>query len=154
MNAYKNASFAGIVILILGIIVSIYGFSWFLYQENLDENGLITTGIVVDINEKDFYRSPIVTFTTQDSQEVSFLSKLDVNVDLFQYEIGQEVEVIYDPSDPQQTAEVNAYWERNTAHTWSGVVGVFMIIFGFFWRRHMLNKAEKYETRLREASRS
>ena len=92
MNAYKNASFVGIVIFIFGIIIAIYGFSFLSEDNDLEENGIIVKGTVIDINKKAIYRSPFVEFKTKEGQTITFLSKLEVNVDLFNYQIGQEVE--------------------------------------------------------------
>lgn len=143
MNAYKNASFVGIVIFLAGIVITIYGFSFLLEQNDLQQNGIIVKGTVVDINKKDFYRAPFVRFTTKDNQTITFLSKLDVNVDLFTYKIGQEVDVIYHKDDPNQ-AEINAFWERNVAQIYLGCLGIFLILFGFFLRKFLLKKAKKY----------
>ena len=69
-------------------------------------------GKVHDISKKGIYRSAIVKFTTKEGKRVIFISKLDVNVDLFDYKIGQEVEVIYAPKDPHGTASINTFAER------------------------------------------
>ena len=53
MNAFKNASFVGIVIFIGGLVVTIYGFSFLIAQNDLQENGIIVTGTVIDIAKKD-----------------------------------------------------------------------------------------------------
>ena len=42
MNAFKNASYAGIIILIFGIVISIYGASILLAEMDLDENHAFT----------------------------------------------------------------------------------------------------------------
>ncbi len=145
MNAYKNASFVGIVLFLFGIVITGYGFSFLMEDNDLQENGIIVKGEVIDINKKDIYRSPFVRFTTEEGETITFLSKLDVNVDLFQYEIGQEVEVIYHKNNPKQ-AEINAFWERNTAQLYLGCFGVFLMFFGIFLRRRLLKKARRYVT--------
>ena len=143
MNAYKNASFVGIVLFLFGVVISIYGFSFLMEDNDLQENGIIVKGEVVEINEKDIYRSPFVRFTTTEGETITFLSKLDVNVDLFQYHVGQEVEVIYHKNNPKQ-AEINAFWERNTAQMYLGFLGFFLMLFGVFLRRRLLKKAKRY----------
>lgn len=143
MNAYKSASFVGIVIFLFGIIIAIYGFSFLLEQNELEKNGIIVKGKVVDINKKAIYRSPFVRFKTKDGQTITFLSKLEVNVDLFKYKIGQEVEVIYHKDNPKQ-AEINAFWERNVAQLYLGCFGVFLMLFGWFLRKRFLKKAKQY----------
>ena len=146
MNAYKNASFAGIVILIAGIVITIYGFSFVLAQNDLEANGVIVKGTVIDIARKDFYRSPVVRFTTLEGETYTFRSELDVAKDLFTYEINQEVEVIYHKDDPTN-AKINAFWEGNVAQLYLGILGIFLVLFGFFFRLGMLKKARKYAAR-------
>ena len=60
MNAYRNASFIGIVLFIIGIVIAIYGFSFLTENTDLEKNGIRVKGKVVDINEKAIYRSPFV----------------------------------------------------------------------------------------------
>ncbi|MBN1410251.1 MAG: DUF3592 domain-containing protein [Spirochaetales bacterium] len=143
MNAYKNASIVGIVLMLAGIGITIYGFSFISGENSLDENGVIVKGTVIDINKKDIYRSPIVRFKTKDNRTFTFLSPLDVNVDFFGYEIGQEVEVIYNKDDPTD-AKINAFWERNVAQIFLLILGCFLIAFGLILWRVLLKKAKKY----------
>jgi hypothetical protein len=143
MNAYKRVAFVGIVLFLFGVVISIYGFSFLLEENELSENGVIVKGKVVDINQKDIYRSPFVEFTTLEGEKITFLSPLDVNVDFFQYEIGDEVEVIYNKNNPKH-AQINAFWERNTAQMYLGFLGVFLMLFGLLFRRRMLRKAKRY----------
>ena len=144
MNAYKNASYVGFVIFIFGIIITVYGFSFLMDDMDLQYNGILVTGRVVDINKKDFYRSPFVRFRTKSGRSITFLSKLDVNVDLFKYKIGQKVEVIYHKDNPKN-AEVNAFWERNAGQIYLGSLGLFLLLLGWFIRRTLLKKAAAYE---------
>ncbi len=143
MNAYKRVAFVGIVLFLFGVIIAIYGFSFLMEDNELSENGVVVTGKVIDINQKDIYRSPFVEFTTLEGEKITFLSHLDVNVDLFQYQIGDEVEVVYNKNNPKH-AQINAFWERNTAQLYLGFLGVFLMLFGLFFRRRMLKKAKKY----------
>ena len=109
-----------------------------------EEECLVVKGKVVDINHKDFYRAPFVEFTTLEGEKITFLSPLDVNVDMFQYEIGQEVEVIYNKDNPKH-AQINAFWERNTAQMYLGFLGIFLMIFGLLFRRGMKRKAKRWK---------
>ena len=56
--------------------------------------------------------------------------------------IGDEVEVIYNKNNPKH-AQINAFWERNTAQMYLGFVGIFLMLFGLLFRRRMLRKARK-----------
>jgi hypothetical protein len=144
MNAYKNASIAGVIIFIAGVIVTVYGFSFLLKQNELESNGIIVKGTVIDIAKKDFYRSPVVRYKTKENQTYTFRSDLDVNKDFFTYFIGQEVDVIYHKDDPGN-AKIHRFWESNVAQLYLGFLGLFLIIFGFLLRRGLLKKAKKYE---------
>jgi len=143
MNAYKNASYVGFVLSILGTVVAVYGFSFLLKLEDLDANGVVVKGTVTQIEEKAIYRSPWVKFKTVEGKEYTFLSELEQNKDLFPYVVGQEVEVIYHKDDPRN-ARINAFWERNFGQIFLGIFGVFLMLFGLFVRWRFLQKAKKY----------
>lgn len=130
-HAMKVFKFVGTMICIMGIVVAGYGFSFLLQKNELEKNGIIAKGTVVDINKKDIYRAPFVRFKTKDNRTVTFLSKLDVNVDLFKYRIGQEVEVIYNKNNPNE-AEINSFWEKNAAQVYLGALGIFLLLLGLF----------------------
>ncbi len=143
MSAYKTASYVGFVIFFLGLIVSVYGFSFLLAQNELEAKGVRVKGAVFDINEKAIYRSPWVRFKTLEGQEITFLSELEQNVDFFPYVIGQEVDVIYHQDNPKR-AKIDAFWESNFEQIFLGMVGLFMLAFGLFVRWQFLRKARKY----------
>ena len=143
MNPYKNISYVGFVIMIFGLVVSAYGFSFLQTQNELEDNAVRVKGTVVDINEKAIYRSPFVKFTTVEGKEIQFLSELEVNVDLFQYVVGQEVDVIYHEDDPYQ-AKIDAFWENNFAQIFLAGFGLFLLLFGYFMRRRFVRKAREY----------
>lgn len=143
MNAYKNASYAALVVFLIGIIITIYGFSFLLKQNELENNGIRVKGTVFDINKKAIYRSPWVKFQTKEGKEIIFLSELEQNVDIFPYVIGQEVDVIYHKDNPKQ-AKIHAFWESNFEQIYLGIVGIFLVFFGLFLRWLFLRKAKKY----------
>lgn len=144
MNAYKNASYVGFVIMIFGLIIAGYGFSFLLELRNLDSNGVKVKGTVVDINENAIYRSPYVKFTTSEGREITFLSELEVNKDMFSYYVGQEVNVIYNKENPTD-AKIDAFWERNFPQLFLGCFGVVLLFIGFLIRRIMLGKAKRFD---------
>jgi hypothetical protein len=146
MNAYKNVSFVGIVLFLFGIVIAIYGFKFLLEKNELEKNGIVVKGVVIDINHKDIYRSPFVRFTTKDNRTITFLSRLEVNVDLFKYKIGQEVEVIYDKNNPNN-CQINAFWEKNMPQIFLGSFGLFLMLLGIFIRKRFLKKARRYDNR-------
>lgn len=143
MNAYKNASYVGFVLSVFGLVIAVYGFSFLLQQNELNENGIVVKGTIFQIEEKAIYRSPWVKFKTLEGKEYIFLSELEQNKDLFPYVVGQEVEVIYHKDNPLN-AKINAFWEKNFAQIFLGIFGVFLVFFGFFVRWQFLRKARKY----------
>jgi hypothetical protein len=131
MAGIQPFKFIGVVILLFGIIITCYGFS-FLFQKNeLQANGIVVKGTVVDIAEKAIYRSPIVKFITKEGKTINFKSRLEVNKDLFKYKVGQEVEVIYNKNDPEDV-EINAFWEQNMPQIFLGAFGLFLLLLGVF----------------------
>lgn len=145
MNAYKNASFAGIILYLFGIVLIIYGLANQGIEKNLDQEGLIAKGKVYELHVVEPYRQAMVEFTTTDGRTVKFLDKLFWNQDFEKYKVGQEVEVIYNPADPEGTATINDFFQRNTAPWWPFIVGLVVILVGWIMRKSMLKKAKIYE---------
>jgi len=144
MNAYKNASYVGFVIMIFGVIISVYGFSFLLKQNNLVANGITVKGKVVEMGTNGpMYVHPIVTFKTQEGEELTFKSELDLNMDITPYYVGKEVNVIYNKDNPQE-AKIDNFLEANFAQIFLGVFGVFLVILGLFLRWNFLRLAKKY----------
>lgn len=147
MNAFRSASFVGIVLVLIGLGIAVYGFSFLLEQNDLKSNGIRVKGTVVEIEENAIYRSPWVKFTTLEGEEVTFLSKLEQNKDIFPYVVGQEVDVIYHKDNPRN-AKIYAFWEQYFAQIFLGIVGLFLILFGWFLRWHFLRKAKKLDEQM------
>ncbi len=145
MNAYKNASYTGFILYLFGIVLIIYGLTNLGKEMNLDQKGLKTKGKVYDLNVVEPYRQAWVQFTTNEGRTVRFLDKLFWNQDFNKYTIGQEVEVIYDPANPEATATINEFFQRNTTPWWPFIVGLVVIFVGWIMRRIMLKKAKIYE---------
>lgn len=93
------------------------------------------------------YRQAMVAFTTDKGETVQFLDKLFWNHEFHKYTVGQQVNVIYDPANPQATATINEFFQRNTAPWWPCIVGLVVIFVGWIMRRTMLRKARAYEAR-------
>lgn len=149
MNAYRNASFVGIVLMLAGLGLSIYAGSFLREEMELNRKGIVVKGKVFEIEKRDFYRQPWVVFTTKRGEQVRFLSKLMADVSLFKYRVGQQVDVIYDPANPRRTAEINSFFERNTRQLWVGFLGVVLILVGFLFRLAMRRKARRYDAQMR-----
>jgi hypothetical protein len=144
MNAYRTASYVGFVLTILGLAILVYAAYFLLALQDLDLNGIKVKGKVIDISQKAIYRSPVVSFQTKEGQTRTFISDLDQNKDMFHYQIGQEVEVIYHKDNPNN-ARINNFWERNFGQIFLGIFGGFLCSFGFFVRWQFLRKAKRYD---------
>jgi len=144
MNPYRLISIIPpLVLTIFGLVLCYYGFMTQQDNSQLDAFGVRVKGTVVDINEKGIYRSPFVEFQTLDGKKITFLSKLEVNQDMFNYEIGQEVDVIY-PKDNPQSAVIDAFVERNFVQLFVGILGIVLLLIAYFINRHFSKKAAQY----------
>jgi hypothetical protein len=144
MNAYKTASFVGIVIALFGVVIAIYGFRFLLERNDLQKNGVRVKGKVIEIAENGpMYRMPVVEFKTLEGKKSMFQSRLQINKSMFTYMVGQEVNVMY-MKDNLKNAEIDAFWEQNFPQIFLGCFGVFLFLFGFILRGIFLRKAKKY----------
>lgn len=145
MNAYRNASYAGFILYLIGIVVIIYGLVNLSTEKNLDKNGLKAKGTVFDLEVIEPYRRAWVEFKTDRGVAVRFLDKLYWNHSFNKYARGQVVDVIYDPADPVKTATINDFFQRNTAPWWPCIVGAIVLFVGWIMRRTMLRKAKAFD---------
>lgn len=147
MNAYRNASFVGFVLMLFGLVIVGYGAYHLKDYWNLEENAVRTTGTVIEIgNNGPMYKFPIIEFTAQDGKTYRFKRDLELNMDFFDYTIGQTVNVIYDTSNPNN-ARLDQFWDKHFLHIFLGGFGVFLFLFGWIFRRIMLGKAKRYDER-------
>ncbi|WP_167883588.1 DUF3592 domain-containing protein [Leptospira ognonensis] len=149
MNGYRNASYVGFVLYLFGIVLLIYGFYNLSIEKDLDQKGLKTTGEVYDLEVTEPYRQAWVMFTTSEGKQIRFLDKLFWNHSFEKYKKGDQVEVIYDPASPHQTAVINHFFQRTTAPWWPVIVGAIVFLVGFFMRKIMLRKALELDAKLK-----
>ncbi|WP_299454489.1 DUF3592 domain-containing protein [uncultured Microscilla sp.] len=142
MSAYRRVSYVGVVLFILGGGVAVYGFTFWQKTQNLKKNGIRTKGTVYEIGSKAIYRFPFVKFTTKKGEEIRFRSKLEVNVDLFNYKIGQEVDVIYHKYNPHN-ARIDKFWENNMAELYLTLLGVIIMFVGLMVRWFFIRKVRR-----------
>ncbi len=132
MFAYK---FSGTMVMLMGIVVaSMATFSsatWKKIGINVVENGIVTTGTVIDINKKGIYRAPFVRFKAKNGRTYQFLSQFDRNQDLFNLKIGQKIEIIYDEKNPN-IAQENTFWARYGPRVIPAGMGAVMFLTGLF----------------------
>ncbi len=148
MNAYKNASYVGFVLYLIGIIVIGYGLFNLHAEKVLDKTGIKTQGKVFDLMVIEPYRRAMVEFKDQNKKTIRFLDPLFWNHSFNKYKKGQQVEVIYDPDYPQKTAKINEFFQRQTTPWWPVIVGFMVFFVGWLMRRIMLKKAKAWDARM------
>lgn len=85
----------------------------------LDTRGQVTTGVVVDVQERDRAGLPLtveVVLPDRRHATVGFVSS-DEELDIARAEVGEKVELVVDPLDPNQNLVVADY-----GRWWSGTV--------------------------------
>ncbi|MBI2258754.1 MAG: DUF3592 domain-containing protein [Flavobacteriia bacterium] len=145
MNAYRNVSYVGFVLLFIGLVLFGYGIYNLNIEKELDKVGVSTKGMVYELETIEPYKRAWVKFADQKGDTIRFLDKLYWNKSFEKYTIGQEVEVLYNPNDPMQTATINDFFQRNTAPWWPVVLGGIVSLIGLLLRRRMLKKAKKFD---------
>lgn len=148
MNGYRNASYMGFVLVLIGLVVAAYGLYNLTIEWDLDKKGLKTQGEVFELEAIPPYNRAWVMFTTKSGETVRFLDKLYWNKYFNTYTIGQKVEVIYDPADPIQTATINDFFQRNTAPWFPVILGGIVALVGILMRRMLLRKAKRLDEQM------
>jgi hypothetical protein len=81
----------------------------------LEQEGVTTTGTVIELESSDSSEggccvySPVIEFTANNDQTYTFEG--DTASDPPAYDVGEQVDVLYDPNDPE-TAQINKWTER------------------------------------------
>ena len=148
MNGFRNASYLGFVLYLIGLVVIGYGLYNLSIEKNLDKVGLKTKGKVFDLAVVEPYRKAMVEFKDAKGRTVRFEDKLFWNHSFQKYTKGQEVEVLYDPADPIRTAVINDFFQRATAPWWPVIVGGILFVVGFVLRKIMLRQAKALDERM------
>lgn len=102
------------LLLIIGLLLSGFGVYTFKKNQKLAKNGVKTMASVIDISEqtdtdsegyssKSYY--PVLEFVDQNSQKHKF--KGNVGGGKKKYHLDQEIEIIYDPANPEQAQMKN-----------------------------------------------
>jgi hypothetical protein len=161
MNAYKIVAYWGVIFFLIGVGLFGLGVTYQLSKMDLERNGVVVKGKITDIISNPPYRSPVVSFKKLDGREITFKSELDANVKLFQYEKGQEVDVIYHKSvppsysrlyygkNPNQTYMINGFWEKNTGQLTLWTFGAVLMIAGLFIKKYFTKKAAAHAERMK-----
>lgn len=102
------------LLLIIGLLLSGFGAYTFKKNQKLAKNGVKTMAKVIDISEqidtdsegfssKSYY--PVLEFVDQGSKKHTF--KGNVGGGKRKYHLDQEIEIIYDPTNPEQAQMKN-----------------------------------------------
>ncbi|AFM11673.1 DUF3592 domain-containing protein [Turneriella parva] len=148
MNGFRNASYVGFVLFLIGLVVTGYGLYNLTIEKKLDAVGIKTKGKVYDLAVIEPYRKALVEFKDSKGKKVQFEDKLFWNHSFQKYTKGQEVEVLYDPADPIRTAVINDFFQRATAPWFPVIIGGILFIVGFILRKIMLKKAKELDARM------
>lgn len=125
-----------ILLLIIGLSLSAFGVFTFKKNQKLAKNGVKTMAKVVDVSEqtdtdsegfssKSYY--PVLEFVDQNSQKHKF--KGNVGGGKRKYHLDQEVEIIYDPTNPAQ-AQMKSFFTQWIMPMIIVVVGIMLAIGG------------------------
>jgi hypothetical protein len=114
----------GIIFAALGLGMLIGTFFWYRNTRSFLAEATRTEGTVIDLVGS-HYR-PIVHFTDRHGQEIEFTSSTGSNPPA--YSIGQKVEVLYRPNEPQ-TAAIDSFFSLwGVSVILGGLGGVFFAI--------------------------
>lgn len=123
--------FASTIFLVVGIAISSGG--WYAYQSQKKFVAIAQKmpGVVKALEYRGSRKSggsnyPVVEFQTPEGKTVSFRS--DVGSNPASYDVGEQVEVLYNPSHPNE-AKLTGFWNLwGLATIFAGLGSVFMII--------------------------
>jgi hypothetical protein len=110
-----------IISAVVGVVVIVCGIRKVRYGRHLQAVGVRTRGVVVDLRWSNHVAYPVVRFTTADGREVEMRG--ETGRDPPARRVGDVVEVLYDPADPER-ARI-AGWTHS-----GGFVGTLLILFG------------------------
>ncbi len=127
---------AALVFVIIGFVLVYVGFYFYNDIRETRSKGIKTEGTIVRYerrgpgtsNLRDMFAVPIVRFYTKSGQEVIVEGKVD-NTSVLQNlcEAGEQVEIIYDPANPQH-AIINTFAELWFAPLLAWLVGTGFIL--------------------------
>jgi hypothetical protein len=132
MNGFRNASYVGFVLYLIGAVVIGYGLYNLSIEKNLDKVGLKTKGKVFDLAVVEPYRKAMVESKDAKGKTHRFEDKLFWNHSFQKYTKGQEVEVLYDPADPIRTAVINDFFSTRHRAAVAGHCGRYSLHRGFY----------------------
>lgn len=120
------------VFLIIGL--ALLGGAFFLYQnkQTFLEKAITVKGTVTELlpsrSDNSTTYKPVVSFTTKDGKQIQYTSSVSSNPP--SYEVGETVEIFYDPADPHD-ANINGFASLWLAPLILGFIGTIFFLIGF-----------------------
>lgn len=151
MNGYRNASCGMFLLYLFGLVLLGYGVFNLVEKYTFDQKSLEAQGTVSDIEVIDMYNRAWVEFETAEGEDITFLDALWWNEAFQSYSVGEEVDVVYDPDNPAQTAVIDDFFQRYVAILWPSILGFIVFFIGWIMRRRLLRKAEALDKRLEQS---
>lgn len=144
----RGRRIGGIALLVMGAMMVVGAFFWYTDVQSFLSNATITEGKIIDVlvepspdsdGVTDFY--PLVTFTTQEGNEVIFKDLASIEETAFQK--GEIVSVAYEVDKPKE-ARINDFWLLHADLTILGILGSIMSFFGAVLYTDFFEKKPKY----------
>jgi hypothetical protein len=85
------------------------------------------TGIVTDLDRSDDGFCPVIDFTTRKGESVRYYANVCTSPP--SYDLGDEVEVVYDPEDIKNV-QMNGFWSQYVGVVVLGAIGLPLFLFG------------------------
>lgn len=147
----KKVKFIFYTFAIVGVIALIIDYFVFQSESQLAKNGIETKGIVIEYSEDNSDRTtiyfPIILFHTEDNRNITFVASQGSSH--FDYEIGEEVDVIYLPDNPQKVAINSFLGQYGGTLVLSSIGGIFFFT-GAIPLFYLKRKANKNKQLLRD----
>jgi len=119
-----------------GVVWTLLSLGCFIHTTIFTAKSVKTTGTVVELHKNidddgALTYSPVFQFTTKDGATQTVTSNSGSNPPGF--EIGTQVPIRYEPSDPSAAA-INTFWQTWPFAAGFGIAAVVMTLFGLFFR--------------------
>lgn len=131
----------------VGLVMLLGGAFWYDYSRGISLRGVTTEGIVYgysqtqDIETDAWLYSPLIEFKTEGGQSQTFSSNTKSTAR--PYEVGDHVEIIYDPADPERALinSVSALYFGPILLLGIGLLFTALGLLGHYYIRPRLNRA-------------
>lgn len=125
----KNKTFSIIEIIfsVFGVCLLIVGFFSYKLNKQFIQSNSKSAAVVIDLNIKNDVFYPVLSLKTIEGKTIKFISSVGSNPSL--YQIGDVVEVYYDPTN-LQSIRINDFWSNWLTTLILSSIGIIFSIFG------------------------